>query len=554
MKETFLRIPIGEITPSPTNPRKRFDEGKLAELAASIKAQGIVQPVVVRPVEADGPRFELVAGERRLRAAAMAELAEIPAIVRELTDADVLEIQVLENSQREDVHPLEECQGFKRILDAGLYGTGLPAVEQLAGKLGKSTSYVYQRLKLAELTEEAQKEFLDGAITAGHAILIARLQPVDQARCLSFLLEEKLWDNGRYVLARTTSEVRGVRRLAEWIGGNITRKLAAAPWKLKDATLLPQAGACSACAKRTGAEGKLFEEEDKSDRCLDGKCFEAKLSAHRARTIEQAKAAHPEAELAQITYGGRGVAGAKRFSRWDTHAKPTGGMVPIIVVEADDAALIGTVRYVDPNAAAGAKEQQAKDPEERKKRLEELRLQRVENLTRQRVYESCIEAIERGYGEGMLGGSMAQVVLLKALQVHTDTVLSGPAHRGPDGEGLLRPFGLTPYGRQAKADDHLRMPAPGSIEMAKLALGMCVRDEIAYGDVQKPSGWALFAFAEALQIDVGRVRKIADFECLSKKQQVERLSDLRAKARPDKDLIAQLESRSPAKAKQEVAA
>ena len=168
-------LPLDQIQPSPLNPRTSFNEERLQELAASIREQGVIEPIVVRPM---ADHYELVAGERRWRAAQAVGLAAIPAMVRPLSDAQALEIMVVENNQRQDVNALEEGEGFSRLLGFGY------EIEKLASRIGKSTKYIYDRIKLRELTPVAKQLVLDAKLTPGHAILLARLKPADQERAL----------------------------------------------------------------------------------------------------------------------------------------------------------------------------------------------------------------------------------------------------------------------------------------------------------------------------------------------------------------------------------
>jgi ParB family chromosome partitioning protein len=168
------------IVPSPLNPRKHFDVEGLHELAESFGDVGIIEPLVVRPI-ADGPagpRFELVAGERRWRAAGIAQLEEVPVIVRELSDTQALEIMVIENNQRQDVNALEEADGFSRLLKSGY------DIDRLAERLGRSKKYVYDRVKLLDLVPTAQQLLLEQKMTPGHAILLARLKPEQQEKAI----------------------------------------------------------------------------------------------------------------------------------------------------------------------------------------------------------------------------------------------------------------------------------------------------------------------------------------------------------------------------------
>ncbi|MCM0756057.1 ParB/RepB/Spo0J family partition protein [Desulfovibrio aminophilus] len=156
-------IALAAITANPHQPRKEFDPRALDDLAASIKAQGVLQPVLVRPLAEPGA-FELVAGERRLRASKMAGLAEIPALVREMDDRESLAIALIENLQREDLNALEEAEGYKQLLDQ----FGL-SQEELARQIGKSRPALANSLRLLNLSPEIQKDVREGRISAGHA-------------------------------------------------------------------------------------------------------------------------------------------------------------------------------------------------------------------------------------------------------------------------------------------------------------------------------------------------------------------------------------------------
>ena len=171
----FQDIPLNRIQESKTNPRRTFDETKLAELAGNIRQHGVLQPVLVRPLPGgeDG-FFELVAGARRYRASRMAERETIPATVRELTDTECLELQLIENLQRADVHELDEARGYATLMQLQPENY---TVETLAEKIGRSEKYVYARLRLMHLIQEAQEAFYIGRLTVAHAFEIARLQP-----------------------------------------------------------------------------------------------------------------------------------------------------------------------------------------------------------------------------------------------------------------------------------------------------------------------------------------------------------------------------------------
>jgi ParB family chromosome partitioning protein len=176
----YRSVPISILVESATNPRKRFDEKNLEELAASMRAQGILAPLLVRELEES--KYEVVAGARRLRAAKLAELEKLPVRVVKLTDAEAIEAQCVENLQREDIHPLEEALGFKSLLELGEPSY---TIATIASRAGKSEAYVYGRIRLADLIPPVAEAFLKDQITIGHALLIAKLPASQQQEAFS---------------------------------------------------------------------------------------------------------------------------------------------------------------------------------------------------------------------------------------------------------------------------------------------------------------------------------------------------------------------------------
>ena len=164
-------IPISKIVPNPHQPRKEFDPQALEDLSSSIKVQGVLQPILVRPLPGGKDGFELVAGERRTRASKMAGLKEIPALVRNLTDMETLAIALIENLQREDLNAIEEARGFQQLLkDFGLNQ------EELARQVGKSRSALANSLRLLNLPDEIQADIQSGVLTAGHGRAIMSVE------------------------------------------------------------------------------------------------------------------------------------------------------------------------------------------------------------------------------------------------------------------------------------------------------------------------------------------------------------------------------------------
>ena len=169
-------LPIEVIEPNPDQPRKSFSEDDLAELAASIREKGVIQPLVVRPVEQG--RFQIVAGERRWRAAQQAQLHEVPVVIREFDDLEVIEIAIIENVQRADLNPIEEATGYRQLMDR--FGH---TQERIAEALGKSRSYIANLLRLLQLPKPVVDMVSDGRLTAGHArVLITAPDPETLAR------------------------------------------------------------------------------------------------------------------------------------------------------------------------------------------------------------------------------------------------------------------------------------------------------------------------------------------------------------------------------------
>lgn len=160
-------IDINDIKPNENQPRKTFDEEKLQELAASIETHGLIQPVVLRKVKKG---YEIVAGERRWRAARIVGIKEIPCIVKELTDEENMLLAIIENMQREDLNPIEEAEGINQMIDT--YGL---TQEQVSKSVGKSRPYIANSLRLLKLTEAVRKYVSDGELSAGHARALAAI-------------------------------------------------------------------------------------------------------------------------------------------------------------------------------------------------------------------------------------------------------------------------------------------------------------------------------------------------------------------------------------------
>ncbi len=201
-----LEVAVERITPSPFQPRRTFDEAKIEELAASIRNQGIIQPLVVRP---RGDGFELIAGERRWRAAAKAGLSKVPVVVRDASDHEALQLALVENLQREDLNPIEEATGYRRLQEEFHWSQ-----EEMAEKVGKSRPAIANSLRLLSLPGEVQQEVSAGNLPAG------------QARALLGLHSEALMIKAaREVIARGLSTRETEKMVRQLIMGRRRRSM-----------------------------------------------------------------------------------------------------------------------------------------------------------------------------------------------------------------------------------------------------------------------------------------------------------------------------------------
>jgi len=205
VSNSLISVPIEKISPNRQQPRQTFDEDKIKELADSIREQGLIQPLIV--TKQNGGRYELIAGERRLRAARTLGLAEVPVVVKEVDDEDLLAIALIENVQREDLNPIEEARALKELINQFSY-----TQDKVAKKVGKSRSHVANSLRLLNLPQAIQDDLAAGRYSAGHARTLLAL-PNAQDRL-------KLRD----VLLAKTPTVRDVEKMVQNRSGKNTGK------------------------------------------------------------------------------------------------------------------------------------------------------------------------------------------------------------------------------------------------------------------------------------------------------------------------------------------
>ena len=382
-------IPLAHLQESKTNPRRQFDEAKLRELADNIRIHGVLQPVLVRPLpDGTADAYELVVGARRYRASKLAGKQTIPATIRELTDTQCLELQLIENLQRADVHELDEARGYAALIELQ---PDAYTVETIATKVGRSQAYVYGRLRLNQLVEEAKQAFYSGKLTFAHAFELARLQPSDQRRALL-----ECFPNHRTaaaILKDRKAEAATVRELREWIVREIHLDLTNAPFDPQSESLLPSAGSCANCPKRTGNNPLLFPEVRQKSICTDRDCYRAKVDAlvqirlkplveenQQPVRVSQAPSWQANGRSSDVVYEGQ-------YHR----AKGKGecpSTKPAVLIDGRTA---GTILYLCQNDKCPVHARVTRyqpTQQERAKRTKELLAERVEKQTRVQVLDA----------------------------------------------------------------------------------------------------------------------------------------------------------------------
>ena len=295
----LLRPDTAMLHPSPTNPRKTFAAEALQELADSIVQHGILQPIVVREMSDDmrqrlgtDCRLEIVAGERRWRAACLAGLQTVPVLLRGLTDAQVINLQIIENLQREGLSPIEEAEGFGQLQAAGMSGP------QIAAKVCRTVSYIYAKLKLLALCPEAHEAVRNGTLIESIAVLIARI-PVAALQLDALAVATQ---RDEY-----TGDLPSFRAVKTHITTAYTRNLAKAPFDIHDAGLT-DCGACTACPHNLATQN-----EGTANVCTNPPCFDDKRNAHNVRALDLP----PETPRVEIPRAPGSIGGPTNWTDYD---------------------------------------------------------------------------------------------------------------------------------------------------------------------------------------------------------------------------------------------
>lgn len=400
-------ISLSEIVPSPNNVRQQFDEKGLAELAESIRTQGVLQPILVREVETSkAGKYQIVAGERRFRAAKLAGLKDIPAQIRKMSDEEALSAQIIENLEREDVHPLDEAEGFLRLKQEMQL-----EIRDIAQRVAKDVRHIARRLALTNLIAEAREDFRKERITLAHALEICRLAPEIQTEALAACYETKSVlnkkKNGYDYVPDKGRPARHVRFLQEWLTKNVYLNLKQARFDLRDARLREDGQACIDCPQRTGYDRALFADIKDGDQCLNPICFQAKLQKFVQITkAEVAEKQKRPAALISAYYGSNreteGVLGRDQYQLIAKKADRCESAERAVVADGSE---IGQVKWI-------CREKTCKDhagrriesysrssssapstllPENRNKRKQELFDIKVDEAVRKRVMREAIK-------------------------------------------------------------------------------------------------------------------------------------------------------------------
>lgn len=292
------QIDTVDLIPTPQNPR-RIDRtaSKFLELVGSVRARGILVPLIARPHPEQEGKFDLRAGHRRLAAAEEAGLTNVPVIVREMTDVEAMEVTVLENLQREDLNPLEEARGVLNLLSTGA------SVLDVAEKIGKSPQWCLRRAKLADLSPSWMAAVDGGQFAGGQFVAALKNAPRFAVKNLELLalyprevqerVFQKLEENRSFNLLEPG---RG-DQFANWMASD-NLFLKTARFDTKAGGLVPGAGACTKCPKRSSCNPGLFDDEmdpkkiAKDDRCLDAACYRAKEAAALEASFDALKRKH----------------------------------------------------------------------------------------------------------------------------------------------------------------------------------------------------------------------------------------------------------------------
>ena len=320
---TVEPILMVSILPSKNNPRKSINEDSIKELANSMKVNGLLQPITIRP---DDDGFEIVAGERRWRAAKLLKWETIPSIIRNVSDEDMLEIQVLENLQREDMNPLDEAGAFQTLLKK-------ESLDWLAAKVHKSKKYILDRIKLNDLCLDGKLYLTTGVLPLGHAVLLSKISEGDQEKILKGIIttphnDKGEKDNNLSYCFKTLSDLKSLI-------SNTFTSFTSAPFSLSSSELIDGVPSCNDCDKRTCNQNLLFGDITKDDVCTDTICFKNKIKAYVDGKVEEAKFKYVGVQTGESDIYNSHIIKIKGQSL-SYEEKKKEGLTPVVITKADN--------------------------------------------------------------------------------------------------------------------------------------------------------------------------------------------------------------------------
>ena len=575
----MLHVPLQSIARSLRNPRKHFDAAKLQELADSIKATGVHQPILLRPLpdsriadeqawakaeKRERAQYELIAGERRWRASQLAGLAEIPAMIRPMSDADALRAAVIENLQRADITKLEEAEGYRELLDLGE-----TTAEKIAEDVGKSRTYVFNVLKILDLCEMGREMVRTGTMDWSIAQTVARI-PVESLQTKALEEIKRHAEYGQPYTARTAQAM--VQR-------EFMLRLDRAPFDRNDAQLCMRAGACTTCSYRTGANPEAYADVDSADVCTNPPCYHEKEEAHTAQVRQKAVDQGLEVidgraakELIPHAYGGT----VKGFLRLDNayDSPVTGKTLRKLVHKALDTSGIKPTMIINPHdkkelIAVVTKEQAAEllkiagKAEAHQKQQEANESQAKADAQAEK--KAAVEEYERAWRREIVRRIAVQsknptaALLIASQQIAARSIVN--TLNGDDAKELCKMLEL---GKVAPKDAMRDLAAESASPIAVAGLVLALRDS-AYSpwywehNPEAPQNPNLMTMAQACGVDIEAVKAETKANLRAAKAQAKAAAKPSEPAAPKADLPLNPaaragESRAKGKAKKSPAA
>ncbi len=428
-------LKVADLVPTKDNPRQKPDAEAIKSLAASIVSLGVLQPLLARPHPKQAGKYDLRAGYRRLIAAKAAGLERVPVIVRDMTDAEAIEVTVTENLNREDLHPLDQGRAIAALLKAGW------DADRVADKLGRSVGWVLRRSHLVNL----HPKFVYLNTTPGHVFAsvpvgileqLARLPKTVQADMAGDLGKRDNW------LPNWAESVGDCRT---YIDRTVLMALGQVPWALGDANVYPTAGSCDACPKRSSRTPGLFDDiearrggQGLTVKCLDAGCFNEKHRRTIKGKIAKAKAAHPNLALVTTASGKDATDEAAYFGRPVMQsysvkrvAKGTKGSVPALIISGKGA---GSLTHVTlPKATQGAARATGSvmTMAQKRKGLDARRhawvIDRLASIVDERLVELGNEVRPKWLGDGLLADHLHELGVAFMMPEADDLPAAGKA-------------------------------------------------------------------------------------------------------------------------------